>query len=125
MLNMTVYVTEDASPIAGTNITMSSDQGGTFSITTGTTDSNGNFTFTFNTQETATQVEVTITAAVTKSGYQNSQGQTKIVVNPTPSSTPSVEGLPLTTILLIAIPIAAVAIVAILIKAKVIIITRE
>jgi parallel beta-helix repeat protein len=122
-VTMTVHVTEDSKPIAGTNITMSSDQGGTFSITTGITDSNGEFTFIFTALKITTQVNVTITVTATKTGYVEDTDQTNIVVNPTPSA--GVGGLPWTTTLLIVIPIVVVAIVAVLIKKKITVISSE
>jgi len=122
-LNMTVHVTEGANPVAGANVTVSSDLGGEFSATTGSTDSNGDFKFFFNAPKTTTQVDVAITAKATKSGYINGENQTQVIVTPVPSV--GVGGLPWTTILLIVIPIVVVVIVAVLIKKRIIVITRE
>jgi len=118
---ITVHVTEDASPVEGANVTVSSNLGN-FSATTGNTDSEGNFTLVFTAPTTTTQVNATITASATKSGYVSGEQQTEIIVNPTSGAE---AGLPWTTILLILIPIIVVVIVAVLIKAKIIIITRE
>jgi len=118
---ITVHVTEDASPVEGANVTVSSNLGN-FSATTGNTDSEGNFTLVFTAPTTTTQVNATITASATKSGYLSGEQQTEIIVNPTSGAE---AGLPWTTILLILIPIIVVIIVAVLIKAKIIVITRE
>jgi len=119
--SMIVHVTDDTSPVEGANVTVSSNLG-SFSATTGSTDSNGNFTLVFTAPEATTQVNVTITATATKSGYVSGEKQTIITVNP---ASGAAEGLPLTTILLILIPIIVVAIVAVLIKMKIIVISRE
>jgi len=122
-LNMTVHVTEDANPVAGADITLSSNQGGSFSNATGTTDAKGDFKFVFYAPEATTQVNVTISATATKSGYVSGENQTNVIVNALPSAVSS--GLPWTTILLIIIPIVIVAIVAVLIKMQIIVISRE
>jgi len=119
---MTVHVTEDSSPVAGANVTLSSNLGGNFSATAGNTDSNGNFTFFFTAPKTTTQVNITISASATKSRYVDGANQTEITVNPPPGV---VAGLPLTTILLIVIPIIIVAVVLVLIKMKIIVISFE
>jgi len=120
--SMIVHVTDDTSPVEGANVTVSSDLGGSFSVSAGNTDSNGNFTLVFTAPKATTQVNATITATATKSGYVSGEKQTIITVNPVPGV---VAGLPLTTILLILIPIIVVAIVAVLIKMKIIVISRE
>jgi len=80
--NVDVHVTSSGQPVADVTVTVSSDGGGTFSANTGTTDSNGNCTFVFTAPQTTTQLNVTITAAATKSGYDDGQGQTKLTVEP-------------------------------------------
>jgi len=119
---ITVRVTEDATPFAEANITISSNLGGDFSAATGKTDANGSCTIVFTAPKVTTQVEVTITASATKTGYVDGVQQTRIIVNPPPATA---LGLPLTTILLIIIPIIVIAIVAVLIKMKIIVISHE
>jgi len=119
---ITVYVTDDTTPVEGANLTVSSNLGGSFSVTAGNTDSNGNFTFVFTAPRATTQVNVTITATAIKSGYKSGEKQLEILVNP-PSG--AAAGLPWTTILLILIPVIIVVIVAVLIKTKIIAISRE
>jgi len=121
-LNMTVHVTDEAKPVAGANVTVSSDLVGLFSPSTGTTNSNGDFKFVYVAPKVTTQANVTITASAAKSGYINGENQAKILVNPVSGAE---AGLPLTTILLILIPVVVVAIVAILIKMKIIVIGHE
>jgi len=124
--NALVHVTSDGVPVANANVSLSSDMGGTLSVTTGTTDASGDFRATFTAPKITEQTNFTITASVTKTGYINGEGQGKILVTSIPVSGPGdFFGLPLTTLLLIIIPIVAVAVVAVLIKAKIIIISRE
>jgi len=113
-LNLTVHVTHNATPIPDATVSISSNGGGNFSALMGNTDSNGDFKSTFTAPQTTTEVNVTITATVTKSGYFDGSGQKTINVNLQeggPSSTAG-SGLTLTTILLILIPVAVVAVVA-------------
>jgi len=124
--NMVVHVSSDGAPVANANVTLTSDLGGEFSVTVGSTDAKGDFAFTFTAPEMATLTNVTITAAAAKSGYIGGQGQTPVAVNPAPSPGlgGDIFGLPLTTLLLILIPVIAVVIVVVLIKAKVIVFSR-
>jgi phosphatidate phosphatase APP1 len=59
-----------------------SDGGGNFSAATGTTDSNGDVTSIFSAPQTTTQLNITITAIATKTGYANGQGQIKLTIEP-------------------------------------------
>jgi len=120
--SMIVHVTDDTSPVEGANVTVSSDLGGSFSVSTGNTDSNGSFTIVFTAPKATTQLNVTVTASATKSGYLSGEKQTYILVNPPLGAA---AGLPLTTILLILIPVIVVAIVAVLLKMKIIVISKE
>ena len=110
---VTVHVTYNGKPVANAVVTISGENG-TFSVTTGITDENGYCTFAFTAPQTKTQLNVTITATATKSGYIDGQGQTKITVSPV---------FPLTTILMIAAVIVVIAIVLVLIKLKIIVVT--
>jgi len=121
---MAVQVTYNATPISGVTVTFSSNGGGNFSATNGTTNSNGYFTLTFAAPQTTTQLNVTLTATATKAGYVDGEDQVTITVIPRTVVGPDVGGLPLTTlILVIAVPIIVVAVVVLLIKLKIIGIT--
>jgi parallel beta-helix repeat protein len=80
--NVKVHVTSSGQPVADAIVTISSDGGGNFSAETGPTDSNGDVTFVFTTPQTTTQLNVTITATATKTGYVDGQGQTKLTIEP-------------------------------------------
>jgi hypothetical protein len=112
---------EDATPVAGAAVTVSSREGN-FSVITKTTDSTGTCTFVFNAPQTTEQISTIITANVTKIGYIDGGNQTTITVNP--KTVPQAEGgWPITTILLIIIPIIIAVVVVILIKLKIIVIS--
>jgi len=121
---LAVQVTCNATPISDVAVTFSSDGGGDFSATNGTTNSNGYFTLTFAAPQTTTQLNVTITATATKDGYVAGEDQLTMTVIPRTVVGPDVGGLPLTTlILVIAVPIIVAAVVVVLIKFKIIGIT--
>ncbi|MCK5563304.1 hypothetical protein KAI30_03945, partial [Candidatus Bathyarchaeota archaeon] len=122
---LTVQVTYNATPISDVTVTLSSDGGGIFSTTNGTTNSNGYFTLTFAAPQTTTQFNVTITATATKTGYVDGEDQVTITVTPKTVVGPGGGiGLPLTTlILVIAVPIIVAVVVVLLIKFKIIGIT--
>ena len=77
---VTVQVTYNMTPISDVNVTMSSVYG-TLSPETGTTDSNGTATFIFTAPEAITQLNVTITATATETGYADGEDQVEITVN--------------------------------------------
>lgn len=123
---ITVGVTYNANPVADAEVTILSDGGGDFSVTSQVTDSNGNAVFTFTAPQTTTQLNFNIKATATKYGYIEGESQREITI--TPEAAPgdgSIGGLPLTTILLIVIPIIIVAIVAVMIKLKIIYLAPE
>ncbi|RLI47212.1 hypothetical protein DRO69_01155 [Candidatus Bathyarchaeota archaeon] len=122
---MTVLVTYNGTPIPSATVLLSSDGGGSFSATNGTTNSNGYFTFTFAAPKTSTQFNVTLTATAAKSGYVNGEDQVTITVIPKAVPGPGVTGLPLTTLILIIAAIAVVVVVVVLFKLKIIGITWE
>jgi len=115
--NVTVYVTCGLNPISYATVTLSSNNGGSFYPVNGTTDANGECVFTFTSPRVTTPSDVTISATAAKSGYMDGQGQTKITVNP--AAVPTVGGLPLTIILMIA-AVIIVVVVLVLIKLKII-----
>ena len=79
---VTVHVTCNKNPVPDVNITVSSDKGGNFSATRGTTDLNGNFVFIFIGPWTMSTLNITITANATKDGYRAEEGKTIITVMP-------------------------------------------
>ena len=123
--NVTVRVTckEDATPVTGAAVTVSSREGN-FSVITKTTDTTGTCTFVFDAPQATEQTSIVITANVTKNGYIDGGNQTAITVNP--KTVPQAEGgWPITTILLIIIPIVIAVVIVILIKLKIIKISAE
>jgi hypothetical protein len=112
-----VTCVEDASSVAGANVSISSGYGN-FTFTTETTSATGVCTFIFNAPYVIDQSNVTITVSVTKNGYANGGNQTVITV--IPKAAAQAEGWPITTILLIIIPIVIAIVVVILVKLKVI-----
>jgi len=80
--NVKVHVTSSGQPVADAIVTISSDGSGNFSAETGPTDSNGDVTFVFTAPQTTTQLNVTIMATATKTGYVDGQGQTKLTIEP-------------------------------------------
>jgi len=120
---VTVHVKCNATPVADASVTMFSSDGN-FSVTNGTTDSQGRCTFVFNAPKTITQLSIIVTANATKNGYISGENQATITV--TPETLPETGGgWPITTILLIIIPIAIVVIVLVLIKLKIIMLFVE
>ncbi|MCK5592911.1 hypothetical protein KAI31_02310, partial [Candidatus Bathyarchaeota archaeon] len=79
---VTTHVTYNGQPVVDAEVTMSSDSGGNLSAETGITDSNGNVTAVFTAPQVFTQLNVTITATATKTGYADDEDQVKITVNP-------------------------------------------
>jgi parallel beta-helix repeat protein len=75
------HVTCNGEPISDVAVRLSANNG-SFSAETGYTDINGDFAFNFTAPQTTTQINISITATATKSGYFENQGQVKIVVNP-------------------------------------------
>ncbi len=119
---ITIYLAckEDATPVAGANVTISSTDGN-FPVVTKITDTTGYCAFVFNAPSTTTQLSITITADVTKNGYKDGGSQTIVTVTPKISG----GGWSLVTILLIIVPIAIVVILVVLVKLKVIIVSSE
>jgi parallel beta-helix repeat protein len=111
---VTVYAKCNETAVANASVTVLSSDG-TFSVTNGTTDSEGYCILVFNAPRTTTQLSIIITANATKNGYISGQSETTISVTPETGG-----GWPLMTILLIIIPIAIVVIIFVLVKLKVI-----
>ena len=79
---ITAHVTCDTAPISNATVTVSSDRGGDFSTTTGTTDLDGDAEFVFTAFQTTTMISATITVTATKSGYVDGEGQLAITIAP-------------------------------------------
>lgn len=124
-VTVTVHVTceEDATPVAGALVTMSSDNGN-FPVPTGTTDFKGSCMFVFNAPQTKVQLPVVMTTNVTRNGYTDGGNQTTITV--TPKTVAEGEGSwSITLMLLLVISVVIVVIVVVLIKLKVITVSFE
>jgi parallel beta-helix repeat protein len=79
---VTVYVTGSfEEPVADAPVVLSVDYGN-LSATSGVTDLNGRAIFSFIAPQTLNQINVTIVATATKTGYAEGHGQTIIVVEP-------------------------------------------
>lgn len=115
-----VHVTCNGTAVANASVTVSASDG-SFSETTGFTDSNGNYLVMFNAPRiTGQQSLITIIANATKNGYINGGNQTTITVTPEAAG-----GFPLTTLLLILIPVVIAVIIVVLIKLKIIRVSTE
>jgi len=79
---VTAHVTYNGQPVVDAEVMVSSDSGGNLSAGTGITDSNGNVTVVFTAPQAFTQLNVTITATATKTGYADGEDQVKITINP-------------------------------------------
>jgi len=79
---VTAHVTYNGQPVVDAEVTVSSDSGGNLSAETGMTDSNGNVTTVFTAPQTFAQLNATITATATKTGYADGEDQVEITVNP-------------------------------------------
>jgi parallel beta-helix repeat protein len=80
--NIMVHVTHNGMPISDAVVITFSDRGGSFDQEVKTTDINGDCMFIFTAPQTTTKFEVTICVTAIISGYLESQGQTKITVEP-------------------------------------------
>ncbi|HVP40627.1 MAG TPA: right-handed parallel beta-helix repeat-containing protein [Candidatus Krumholzibacteriaceae bacterium] len=76
-----VRVAYDGNPISNASVVISSDKGGSFSPTSGTTDASGQCVINFTAPQVTTPTNVTITATATKVGYAQGMNQTIIAVN--------------------------------------------
>ena len=121
MVTVIVVCNEDATSVAGATVTMSSTDG-SFEIVTQTTDSTGACVFTFNAPITRSDLNVTLTANVTKEGYIAGGSQATITVL---KAAPTGDSGWLWILLLILIPVVIVIIVVVLIKLKIIVISGE
>jgi hypothetical protein len=84
---ITAYVTANSAPVTGATITLSSNNGGTFSSTTD--QGNGYYNASFTAPSFSISTTCTITATGVKTGYLNAQGTTQVTVTPAPAPTPT------------------------------------
>jgi parallel beta-helix repeat protein len=80
--NGTVHVIYNANPVEEVSVRISSNNGGSITPETGYTDAYGYLRFTFRAPQTSTQLNFTITATATKSGYWDGVGYCRMTVNP-------------------------------------------
>jgi parallel beta-helix repeat protein len=81
-MNVTVSVTYAMIPVPDANVTMTSENGGSFSPTTEITDIYGNVTFTFTAPQVNAPSNITIKAQASKNGYVDGQKLLNVTVNP-------------------------------------------
>jgi parallel beta-helix repeat protein len=81
---LTVHVTcpNDTEPVSQANVTITSENGGNFSTTTGMTDQNGDWATEFTAPLVDTSINATILASASKTGYVLGQNSLPITVNP-------------------------------------------
>jgi hypothetical protein len=82
--NVAVHVTSssDTSPVPEANVTITSDNGGSFNTTSRLTNLNGDVTFPFTAPLANAPLNVTVTASAQKAGYVSNQSLLLITVNP-------------------------------------------
>lgn len=81
-MNGTIHVTYYSQAVEGATVSMTSDTGGSLTPQVGTTDVDGWFEFKYTAPQTLTQMNVTLTASVTKIGYWAGSAQTKVSITP-------------------------------------------
>ncbi len=81
-LDIAVQVTDGVSPVSGANVTLSSDLGGRFSPSSGTSDSNGLFDTFFTAPDVNGSMGAKISAAASKDGHVNGSGYADVLVLP-------------------------------------------
>jgi parallel beta-helix repeat protein len=78
----TVHVTYNSNPVESATVALTSDNGGILTPQSASTDADGWLQFSYQAPQTFTQVNVTLTATVTKIGYWSGSDQTKLSVVP-------------------------------------------
>ncbi|MEM3700797.1 MAG: Ig-like domain-containing protein [Candidatus Bathyarchaeia archaeon] len=81
-VNVTVQVSYEGNPIAGVNITLTSESGGVFVPTFALSGEDGNATFTFMAPSVDVACNITLLAKAVKDGYVDGEKQFNITVNP-------------------------------------------
>ena len=78
----TVHVTYNSQPVESATVTLTSDNGGSLTPQSATTDADGWLQFTYKAPLTLTQLNVTLRAAVTKIGYWSGSDEIKLSIAP-------------------------------------------
>jgi hypothetical protein len=78
----TVHVTYNSNPVESATVTLTSDNGGTLTPQSSSTDEDGWLQFTYQAPQTFTQLSVTLTATITKIGYWSGSDQVQLSVAP-------------------------------------------
>ncbi|MEM3577959.1 MAG: PKD domain-containing protein [Candidatus Bathyarchaeia archaeon] len=114
LITVIVRCNEDSSFVNGAYVSMQASAGA-FVSSTNLTGSDGTCTFNFTAPQATAELQVLITASVSKAGYVSASSEKIILVVPAKA-----EGWPWTTWLLIIIPVVVIVIIVVLIKLKVI-----
>ncbi|MCG2827483.1 MAG: right-handed parallel beta-helix repeat-containing protein [Thermoplasmatales archaeon] len=90
---ITITVTDGTNPIAGTIVSLQSDNGGSFSSVT---DNGGTYTATFTAPTVSSQTVCGVTANATKTGYTSGSNYVNVTVNPVgvENHAPVISGVP-------------------------------
>jgi hypothetical protein len=82
--NVTVHVlgSPEMNPVSEANVTITSENGGNFSTTTGLTDQRGDVAFSFTAPVADAPLNVTVSASAQKTGYAYGQYRLPMTVNP-------------------------------------------
>jgi parallel beta-helix repeat protein len=81
-VSIQAHVTFEASAVSDASVQLVSDKGGTFTTTSGYTNTNGDFTATFKAPTISEQTNVRITATASKSGYNDGSDYEYVTVYP-------------------------------------------
>jgi len=95
---ITAHITSGGTPVTSVQVTLSSDNGGSFSVIS--EQGNGDYKATFTAPSFSKMTTCTITANAAKTGYITAQGTVQINVQPpssTPTTTPSPSSSPSST----------------------------
>jgi len=95
---ITVQIKSGITSMSGATVILSSNNGGTLSPSSGTTNSNGYVTVTFTAPTVTSQTTCRITAQASKSGYTSGSNYVDVTVNPQPSLTVTVTASPSTIV---------------------------
>ncbi len=78
----TVHVTYNSNPVENAMVALTSDNGGTLTPQSASTDEDGWIQFTYQAPQTFTQLSVTLMATITKIGYWSGSDQAQLTVDP-------------------------------------------
>lgn len=77
-----VHVTYNSNPVESATVALTSDNGGSLTPQSASTDADGWLQFTYQAPQTFTQLNVTLTATITKIGYWSGSDQVKLSIVP-------------------------------------------